>query len=111
MTQLTEDLAALVRQVYAEHGHPDDWGVQVIYVDQMVEHLSALLDAQHITEDAGDGGRLSEIDRNARAYGWSVGRGHPLTERIEDVDPENPFLNPEWRALLSPDPEPGQEES
>lgn len=38
-----------------------------------------------------------EIDRNARAYGWSVGRGHPLTPQIEDVDPENPFLDPNWR--------------
>jgi hypothetical protein len=44
--------------------------------------------------------REQEIDRNARAYGWSVGRGHPLAEQIEDVDPENPFLDPNWRDKI-----------
>jgi hypothetical protein len=40
--------------------------------------------------------KTAEIDRNARAYGWEVGRGHPLAERIESTDPSNPFLAPDW---------------
>ena len=43
---------------------------------------------------------LAEIDRNARAYGWEIGRGHPLVERIESTDPENPFLAADWRTRL-----------
>lgn len=39
---------------------------------------------------------LDEMDRNARAYGWEVGRGKPLTA-VLDFDPDNPFLNPDWR--------------
>lgn len=41
--------------------------------------------------------RLAEIDRNARAYGWEVGRGHLMVDRMEDCDPANPFLDPNWR--------------
>lgn len=38
-----------------------------------------------------------EIDRNARAYGWEVANGHPLTDKIEETSPENPFMSPDWR--------------
>lgn len=40
---------------------------------------------------------LDEIDRNARAYGYDVGRGHPLTKEIAEVSEDNPFLDPNWR--------------
>lgn len=41
-----------------------------------------------------------EIDRNARAYGWEIGKGHPLVEQIEKMQPDNPFLNKNWRENL-----------
>lgn len=41
-----------------------------------------------------------EIDRNARAYGFEVGKGHPLTEVIEQTSPDNPFMNPDWRQSV-----------
>lgn len=39
-----------------------------------------------------------EVDRNARAYGWEIGRGHPLVEQIESTSEDNPFLSPDWRG-------------
>lgn len=39
-----------------------------------------------------------EIDRNARAYGFEIGRGHPLAEKLEKTSPDNPFLDKNWRA-------------
>lgn len=39
---------------------------------------------------------MDEFDRAARAYGWEVGRGHPLTEQITTSD-DNPFMDPNWR--------------
>lgn len=39
---------------------------------------------------------LEEIDRNARAYGWEVGRGRSIDEVFES-SPDNPFLDPGWR--------------
>jgi len=43
---------------------------------------------------------LGEIDRNARAYGWEIGHGHPLAEQIESTSDDNPFLNPDWRDQI-----------
>lgn len=43
---------------------------------------------------------VDEIDRNARAYGWSVGQGAPLTEVLVDVSDANPFLDPNWRERV-----------
>lgn len=34
---------------------------------------------------------LGDTDRNARAYGWEVGRGAPMEASIES-SPDNPFL-------------------
>ena len=45
---------------------------------------------------------LPEIDRNARAYGWEVRNGHPLTEKIESTSPDNPFMDSDWRAHIPP---------
>jgi hypothetical protein len=39
---------------------------------------------------------LAEIDRNARAYGYEVGRGRLLAKGIETSE-DNPFLDPNWR--------------
>lgn len=44
--------------------------------------------------------QLDEIDRNARAYGWEIGRGHPLTDRIESTSEDNPFLRADWRDRI-----------
>lgn len=43
--------------------------------------------------------RAENIDRNARAYGWEIGRGAPLVDKIE-YSPDNPFLNPNWRENI-----------
>ena len=40
-----------------------------------------------------------EIDRNARAYGWEVGRGRSMTEALTS-SPDNPFLLKHWRTKL-----------
>lgn len=44
--------------------------------------------------------RIEEVDRSARAYGWEIGKGHPLSERIEQLSPENPFLDKNWRERI-----------
>lgn len=44
--------------------------------------------------------QLDEIDRNARAYGWEIGNGHPLVEKLDTLSPNNPFLSPDWAEGL-----------
>ena len=39
--------------------------------------------------------RNADEDRNARAYGWEVGRGQPIGAVIQS-SPDNPFLDPDW---------------
>ncbi len=41
-------------------------------------------------------GILEEIDRNARAYGYEIGRGQQLGREIT-TSQDNPFLDPNWR--------------
>jgi hypothetical protein len=48
----------------------------------------------------GDAAQLDEIDRNARAYGWEIGRGQSISEQVETTE-GNPFLDPNWRAQAS----------
>src|SRR5690348_6155551 len=43
-----------------------------------------------------------EMDRNARAYGWEVGKHGVLSEVIQHVCPDNPFLDPKWRNHVVP---------
>ena len=43
---------------------------------------------------------FDEMDRNARAYGWEIGRGKPLTQ-VLDFSPENPFIDPNWKEKVS----------
>lgn len=45
---------------------------------------------------------VEEIDRNARAYGWSVGMGAPMAATIHD-NTDNPFLDPRWRDHIIDD--------
>jgi hypothetical protein len=40
-----------------------------------------------------------QSDRQARAYGWEVGRGHALKLMIA-ASPDNPFLDPNWTDNL-----------
>lgn len=51
------------------------------------------------------GDEIEELDRNARAYGWEIGRGQPIGPQIETT-PDNPFLNPDWRAAAQGTSEP-----
>lgn len=39
---------------------------------------------------------IEDLDRNARAYGWEIGRGKTLGETVE-MSPDNPFRDPDWR--------------
>ena len=39
---------------------------------------------------------LDEMDRNARAYGWEIGRGREVVTNVEFSD-DNPFKDPNWR--------------
>lgn len=48
--------------------------------------------------------QLAEIDRNARAYGFEIGRGKPLAVRI-DTSEDNPFLEKNWHKLVESNPE------
>jgi len=41
--------------------------------------------------------QLEEIDRNARAYGFEIGRGSPLIAKLDNISPDNPFIDPNWR--------------
>ena len=43
---------------------------------------------------------VSEIDRNARAYGFEVGYGAALAETIGVNSPQNPFLKDDWREHM-----------
>jgi hypothetical protein len=43
---------------------------------------------------------IDEVDRNARAYGFEIGRGHPLTRYIPATSMANPFLDPRWRDRI-----------
>lgn len=41
--------------------------------------------------------QLDSMDQSARAYGWEVGRGHPIVEMLETTE-GNPFEDPNWRV-------------
>ncbi len=62
-----------------------------------VEHESAsgVKWPMHLPYVSGEA-RLREIDRNARAYGWEVGKWGVLAEHIV-YSPDNPFIDPNWR--------------
>jgi beta-phosphoglucomutase-like phosphatase (HAD superfamily) len=73
------EIEAIVTRIYDEHGHDDDWGVRVIYRDQMVKHLiEALLAPASGTAGADESARkawerdvlrqfLEEIPANGEA--------------------------------------------
>jgi hypothetical protein len=42
-------------------------------------------------------GGMAEVDRNARAYGFEIGRGKPLTKHMVGLSMDKPFLDPNWR--------------
>lgn len=43
-----------------------------------------------------------ETDRNARAYGWEIGRrGLDPVAQVE-TSKDNPFLDPDWRSVVIP---------
>lgn len=44
---------------------------------------------------------LDAMDRNARAYGWEIGRGKPLAANIGDISPDNPFINENWKDAIT----------
>lgn len=48
--------------------------------------------------------RLEAIDRMARAYGYEVGMGAELMDKLK-VYPDNPFVNANWRKKVKKTPE------
>ncbi len=53
-----------------------------------------------IAPDEPSEGDIEEVDRNARAYGFEIGKGHPLTHMILSTSPDNPFMQPGWREMI-----------
>ena len=51
--------------------------------------------------------REFEIDRNARAFGWEVGRGQPIATILRKISDNNPFMDPDWRDNIGSEPEEG----
>lgn len=43
---------------------------------------------------------LAEADRNARAYGFEIGRGLPLEAVATQLSEDNPFIDLNWRDKL-----------
>jgi len=43
---------------------------------------------------------IEEIDRNARAYGWEIGKGAPLSHGAVEVTDGNPFMQSNWRDQI-----------
>lgn len=60
----------------------------VIWTDAPVTKIVAYMIIEDLFKDA---------DRNARAYGWEVGHGQPLTEQINGLSDDNPFLDDNWK--------------
>lgn len=47
---------------------------------------------------------LEELDTSARLYGFEIGRGHPLTEKLTHISDDNPFRHRNWRDnVIKPD--------
>lgn len=44
--------------------------------------------------------KIFSLDQAARAYGWEVGRGKPISETIE-ISEDNPFMDSKWRRFIS----------
>ena len=45
---------------------------------------------------------IREIDRNARAYGFEIGRGRLVLGEVVTTSPDNPFLDPDWASNVVP---------
>lgn len=43
--------------------------------------------------------QVEEIDRNARAYGWEIGRGQMLGVQVDTTE-NNPFMERNWRDAI-----------
>ncbi len=41
---------------------------------------------------------IEEIDRCARAYGFEIGRGQSLEQKV-NVSKDNPFVDKNWRKI------------
>lgn len=52
---------------------------------------------KNVFEENAENSNKEELDRNARGYGFEVGRGHALTADIETLSDDNPFVNKNWR--------------
>lgn len=40
--------------------------------------------------------KLEDMDRQARGYGWEIGRGTKIEPMVQTSD-DNPFLDPNWK--------------
>lgn len=70
------------------------WPTSVVFHDQGMEAIKAV---------HGHGGKTDviyideETDRNARAYGFEIGRGHPLASVVGKISEDNPFQDKDWK--------------
>lgn len=86
--------------------------------NDMVDRMNAESYPDHVEPPvAGEpSDREAEIDRNARAYGFEVGKdpAHRVVPVIEETSPDNPFVDSNWReglevhsaSLLAEEPDP-----
>lgn len=58
-------------------------------------------ESNEMLEEISRSGFMIESDRQARAYGFEVGRGHPLTSQIYPLSKDNPFSDVNWRDRIN----------
>lgn len=51
-------------------------------------------------EETAEDEELAEVDRNARAFGWEAAKRGTLFTKFDELSPENPFLDPNWRDQI-----------
>lgn len=44
--------------------------------------------------------QVDEIDRNARAFGWEIGRGAIMVGNMVGTSDSNPFMSPHWKSEM-----------
>lgn len=80
-------------------GEPEDVESVDVASDEPIRHTS-----KDIPTDFSVGPmtveKIEAIDRNARAYGYEVGKGANLAQVIHTLSDDNPFLDKDWRLKM-----------
>lgn len=60
--------------------------------DKVVQKVWVAVDQSVVTDEF-----ITSIDRNARAFGWEIGRGADLSKPVTEMTTGNPFAFLDWR--------------